>query len=174
MKREEWEDIPGLDGYFLISNFGRVKRLQYEMLYRNGAIYVKPEKIIKPAVLKIPNRYKKDYVYFLANRITLQGVRNNISVARLVYYCFVKTFDIGDQQKVILCRDGDNLNIRPSNLFLATLHDKAKRIFVRKRALSPLLKLSEASKQRRQANIIKKKSKKVTQYSSQGKKLKTF
>jgi hypothetical protein len=26
LEGEVWEDVPGLDGYFLISNFGRTKR----------------------------------------------------------------------------------------------------------------------------------------------------
>ena len=65
MKGEKWEDIPGLDGYFLISNFGRVKRLEYEMQYRNGKIYTQPEKIIRPIIVKQPNKSIGDHTYFL-------------------------------------------------------------------------------------------------------------
>src|SRR5689334_22254904 len=94
LEGEEWEDIPDLDGYFLISNFGRIKRQQYEMQYRNGAFYIKPEKIIKPQIVRQPNKFKKDYTYFLAGRVTLSGKRYNITVARMVYYCFVEQFDL--------------------------------------------------------------------------------
>ena len=28
IKGEEWEDVPGLDGVYLISNFGRIKSIR--------------------------------------------------------------------------------------------------------------------------------------------------
>src|SRR5271168_1659391 len=94
IRGESWEDIPGLDGYFVISNFGRVKRCMYETQYRNGAIYVKPEKIIKPMIVKQPNKFVGDSTAFLTTRITLSGKRHNFMVSRLVYYCFVQAFDL--------------------------------------------------------------------------------
>jgi len=48
---ERWKDIPGLEGYYIVSNRGRVKRLEYEMEYSNGALYTKPKKIIKPGII---------------------------------------------------------------------------------------------------------------------------
>jgi len=47
MKGEQWEDLPGLDGYFMISSYGRIKRHEYEMQYRDCAIYLKLEKNYK-------------------------------------------------------------------------------------------------------------------------------
>ena len=69
IKGEKWVDIPGFDGYYLLSNFGRVKRLKYEMQYRNGAIYTKPEKIIKPVIAEQYDKFVGDCVYFLTIRI---------------------------------------------------------------------------------------------------------
>ncbi|HUZ60670.1 MAG TPA: NUMOD4 domain-containing protein, partial [Hanamia sp.] len=66
---EKWKDILGLEGYFMVSNFGRVKRLEYEMTYRNGAIYIKPEKIIKPMIIRQKNKLKNDFTQFLVNRV---------------------------------------------------------------------------------------------------------
>lgn len=51
IKGERWKDIPGLEMYFKVSTYGRVKRLEYELTYSDGRIYVKPEKIIKPVVM---------------------------------------------------------------------------------------------------------------------------
>src|SRR5258707_264481 len=110
IKGEKWKNIPGLEGYFLISNFGRVRRLEYEMEYRNGAIYIKPEKIIKPILIKKPNRYKNDYTLFLTGRVTLEGIRHNFMLSRLVYYCFFERFDLADHATVIQFKDDDHFN----------------------------------------------------------------
>jgi hypothetical protein len=171
---EEWEDIPQLDGYFCISNLGRVKREAYEMQYRNGAIYLKPEKIIKPQIIRQLNKLKKDFTYFLTARVTLSGVRHTISIARMVYYCFVETFDLKDPNKLVICKDCNNFNIRPSNLQLITKSQKQKRAIVRKRFRSPLLDLSAEQRQIQRKAIVRKVSKQVSQYNMKGKKLRTF
>lgn len=174
IRGERWEDIPGLDGYFVISNYGRVKRLQYETEYKNGAIYTKPEKIIKPQIINQPNHYKGDRTFFLTNRVMLNGIRYNYSVARLVYYCFVSQFDVADQNIVIVCKDGDNFNIRPSNLQQLTRAEKQQRIVEQGRFSSPLLKLDEATRAAIRQSIYKTNSKQVSQYTLSGRKIKTF
>lgn len=171
---EEWEDIPGLDGYFRISNLGRIKRQQYEMQYRNGAIYIKPEKIIKPIIIKQPNKFKKDYTFFLSVTARVKGRRYNMMIARMVYYCFVKPFDLEDHNKVIICKDTDNFNICPSNLLLVTTSQKQQRTVERKRFKSPLLEMTEQDHLERLNALIKKTSKQVSQYSLKGKKIKTY
>ena len=171
---EEWEDIPGLDGYFLISNYGRIKRQEYEMQYRNGAIYMKPEKIIKPQIIRQPNKFKKDYTYFLAGRVTLSGRRFNLTLARMVYYCFVEPFDMEDQDIVIICRDADNFNIHPSNLEMATKSQRQLRTIARKRFKSPFLDMTEQDRLKQRKAILKTVSKQVTQYNLNGRKIKTY
>lgn len=171
---EEWEDIPGLDGYYCVSNFGRVKRTEYEMQYHNGAIYVKPEKIIKPDIRKALNKFIGDYVSFLTARVTLFGKRYNYTIARLVYHCFVTPFNMEDSRILVLTKDCDNFNIVPSNLFAATHEQKQKRIFQRSRAQSPLLDLPDALRQKIRKKIVQTKSKQITQYTKLGKKIKTF
>src|SRR5437016_3321940 len=121
IKGEKWKDIPDLDGYFVISNFGRIKRLEYETQYKNGAIYIKPEKIIKPALVKQPNRHMKDYTLFLTGRVVLNVIRHNFMLSRLVYHCFVEQIDLTDHTMVIRFKDDNHFNIRPSNLKKATL-----------------------------------------------------
>jgi len=65
LEGEVWEDVPGLDGYFLISNFGRIKRQQYDLQHPNGFVYMLPEKIIKPKIGKAANKFKNDYTYYI-------------------------------------------------------------------------------------------------------------
>ena len=174
LEGEWWEDIPGLDGYFLVSNLGRIKRQQYEMQYRNGAIYIKPDKIIKPHIVRQPNKFKKDYTYFLAGRVTLSGRRYNLTLARMVYYCFVEHFDLEDQDIVIICKDTDNFNIRPSNLEMATKVQKQQRTISRKRFKSPFLNMTEQDRLKQRKAILETVSKQVSQYSLNGRKVKTY
>ena len=174
IKDERWEDIPGTGGYYMVSNFARVKRLEYEMQYKNGAIYVKPEKIIKPSIVKAKNKFKNDYSYFLVNRIKLGGVRLNITLSRMVYHCFVEPFNLDDEKIVIICKDTDGVNVKPNNLMKATLSDRANRTVARGRMESTFKNLSKEHKEKQRAAIIKKVSKQVSQYSLKGKKIKTY
>src|SRR4051794_6414344 len=67
---EIWEDIPELDGYFLVSNFGRVKRQQYEMPDCRGTVRIDCEKIIAAKLGKANNKFKKDFTYYLMGKVT--------------------------------------------------------------------------------------------------------
>jgi hypothetical protein len=171
---ERWKDIPGLEGYFQVSSYGRVKRLEYEMTYKNGAVYVKTEQIIKPAIVKLPNRYKKDDTSFLVARVTLDGIRYNFTVARLVYHCFVSQFDMHDHSLFILAKDTDNFNLRPANLQISTRSDKQRRAVARNRFRSPLLDISQHVRDKTLRKIVASASKQVSQYTLLGRKIRTF
>lgn len=174
IRGEKWKDLPKLEGYYQISSYGRIKRLEYEMKYKNGAIYTKREKIIKPSIIHQSNKFKKDYTYFLTNRIILKKKRYNFTIARIVYYCFVERFNYADPSIVIICGDGDNFNIRASNLAKVTRSQKQQRIVKRKRFLSPFSNLSPKLREKQRQAIIRSVSKQVSQYDKQGKKIKTY
>lgn len=172
LKGERWKDIPGFEMYFKVSNYGRIKRLEYELEYSDGRLYIKPAKIIKPVLMKIPNRFVMDSVYFLRAAITLYKRKYNFSLARLVYHCFKASIKLDDPSVVILTKDGNGLNIKPSNLIKASLSEKQQRIFDLNRA-APLVVGNEAKK----LAIARSKlanNKQVTQYSTLGQKIKTF
>ena len=172
IKGEEWKDIPGLEMYAQISNYGRIKRLAYELEYNDGRIFFKPARVIKPVVMKVLNAFKKDHIFFLRATITLFKLKYNLSIARLVYHCFTEPIDLNDETIVILPKDRNGLNIKPSNLLKATLRQKQKRIFDLNRR-EPLVPNEEA----RERGIAKSKqtnNKEVTQYTMHGEKIKTF
>jgi len=173
IKGEIWKDIDGLQDYYQVSNYGRIKRLEYEMQYKNGAI-LKPQKIIKPAIVKQFNKFKNDYSCFLVNRVTFKNSRHNFSIARLVYYSFVGKFDIDDHNIVIICKDGNNFNIRPDNLKKGSVGEKQQRTVTRKRFKSPFLKLTKDDRKEIRKAIIKTLSKKVSQYSRDGILIRTY
>jgi hypothetical protein len=172
IKGEKWKDIPGLEMYAQVSNFGRIKRLTYELEYTDGRIFLKPEKIIKPVVMKIHNGFTNDHIFFLRATVTLFKQKNNFSIARLVYHCFKKPFDLHDESIVILAKDHNGLNIRPSNLIQASHSQKQKRIFDLNRSEPPTLDVIGRRKSIENSRLTNNKP--VTQYDLRGKKINTF
>jgi len=113
------------------------------MEYKNDAIYLKDEKIIKPTIIKQINKFKKDHTYFPTNRVIFNKRKHNFSIARIVYHCFVEQFNYEDSRIVIICKDGNNFNIRPANLRKVTNSQKQQRTVARKRFRSPYSNLSD-------------------------------
>ena len=174
IKGERWKDLPGLEGYFLISNYGRVKRCSYEMEYRNGAIYMKPAMIIKPSIVEHPNNFVGDTTHYLCARVTLSGSRYSFMIGRLVYYCFVQRFDLTDYDIQVVSKNGDNFDIHPSNLRAVTRSQKQQRIIARNRFRSPLLDMPEEIREKTRQKNIRSLQKEVSQYSLTGKKIGTY
>jgi hypothetical protein len=174
IKGELWKDIPNLKGYYMVSNIGRIKRLEYEMVYKNGTIYTKEDRIIKPQKAIATNKFINDVVEYLTIVITFNKIKYGFTLSRLVYYSFVEKFDLKDQTILILNKDCDGLNVLPTNLIKSTRSDKANRIVERGRMDSPLKYLSKEDREKQRRGIIESKSKVVTQYSLKGKKIKTY
>jgi hypothetical protein len=172
IKGEIWKDIPGLEFYFKISNYGRIKRLSYEQVYNDGRVYQRPERIIKPIIVELNNSFVEDKIYFVRNRVILNKQVYDFSIARLLYHYFIASINLDDQSIIILTKDGNGLNLKLSNLKIASLHEKQKRIYEKKRNL-PYTFDEEA----RQRGIIKSRlahNKQITQYDLNGKKIETF
>jgi hypothetical protein len=116
MQGERWKDIPGLEGRFAVSNYGRVKSHFHKRHYGNGVLRARHGKIIKLTLVKNPSKAKGDKNVFLAVNLTLSKKRYYFTIARLVYYSFVEPMDLADGTGLIITVDGDDLNIRPENL----------------------------------------------------------
>ncbi|MFT3705486.1 MAG: NUMOD4 domain-containing protein [Agriterribacter sp.] len=174
IKGEKWKDIPALEGYYKVSNFGRIKRLPYEMQYKNGAIYLKEERIIKPMIIKKRNTVKNDFASFLCNRVIFNKVKYNFTLSRLVYSCFVKHLNADDKTVVVICKDGDNFNIKPSNLKLVSISQKQQRIVDTNRFFTPFADLSPENREKQRQALNEALRKPVEQYTLKGKRIKTY
>lgn len=81
---EIWKDIEGYEGYYQVSNYGRVKQLEvYTNLHGKG--YTRKEKIKKLSETK-PNSY-------LIVGLTKNGKRETFLVHRLVARAFVENYN---------------------------------------------------------------------------------
>jgi hypothetical protein len=170
---EKWKWIPWLEGYYRISNFGRVRRESFEITMSNGYQRTVQEKILSTELNKIPNHYIGDLVYALRARVLREGIDYSISIARLTYYCFKRKFDLNDKDLVVLTLDGDGRNIRLDNLVLVNTSQKQQRIFDRKRSKKPIIYSYDefTSGLKTSANVN---CRQVTQYSMEGKKIRTY
>lgn len=77
---EIWKDIQGYDGYYQVSNFGRVKSLSRNVFCGMG-YYIKKEKILKQSLTN--NGYLKVFLYF-------ENISEQFLVHRLVATAFVE------------------------------------------------------------------------------------
>jgi hypothetical protein len=77
--QEVWKDIPGYEGYYQVSNFGRVKSLPRKV-YNRGGFHVSKEKILK-------QQLRKDRYYNI--HLLKEGVKKIFFVHRLVALAFI-------------------------------------------------------------------------------------
>lgn len=126
---EKWKDIPGLEGYFKISNLGRVKRLSFSLATKAGWSRLYDEKIAGLNTFQEFNKSKQDYKIHLTAYVGLNNVQHSISIGRLVYYCFVKKFDLSNKGLLVTYKDGNGLNVVPKNLELVDGIKMQKRAF---------------------------------------------
>jgi NUMOD4 motif/NUMOD1 domain len=174
LKGERWNDIPFLDGLYYISNFGRVKREARDVYTSDGKVMHFPERIIRCYPDICLNKSVGDKVYHLAASLTVDGRRYKFSVARIVYYSFVKEFNLDDTNQIVYAKDGNGKNIRPSNLKLSNLSGRAKRIFKRGRLIKDIESTYEEYIRTKSLKSQNPACKQVCQYTSNGIYLQTF
>lgn len=174
LKGEIWVDIPGLDGAYQVSCFGRVKRLKREVLDARGYLRQLQEQILTADIHQMQNKGIGDEITHLNVSVLYEGKKTKFSIGRMVYYCFVKPFTLEDHSLVVCPKDGDGKNIRPSNLMLVDIARKQQRIFERNR-MQMIRK--NAYKEYLESGSVKSSDPaciQVSQYSMKGKYLRTF
>ena len=169
---ERWEDVPGLDGCFQVSTFGRIKRNAREQLYPNGVIRKIPEKIILPRVAKTYNKHVRDHVYQCHAHLCLDGTKHYLPIRRLVYHCFIKPFPLEDLSMCIVSRRGNGLDISPDNLEMIRRIDKTARVYAKQRMVS--IFQQEHYRHKGLLASMDKSGRQVSQYDSKGKRINTF
>jgi hypothetical protein len=115
-----------------------------------------------------------DDVYFLRAKIWHTGIVFRYSIARIVYYCFVRKFELSNKYKVILPIDGNGKNIVLQNLALVDIRRKQQRIFERKRLKREFVYAYDEFLEIGSEKASNPYCRQVSQYTMNGKKLKTF
>ena len=133
LKGELWDDIPSLDGAYEVSNFGRVKSKKRYVERGNNRGYWVKERIIKPRVSIQRVSGDTRSLYRLSVTISFEGKKRSIPIARMVYYLFIKKFDMSDRKLVVSMKDEDSLNICPQNLILTSPSNNIKKAYEKNR-----------------------------------------
>lgn len=106
---EVWKPIPGFEDSHLVSNKGRVKHLSGWTSGKKK--FFMHDKILSQTLTQHKNKTWSFYVT-LFNR----EKKVRITIVRLLYYCFVKKYDIYGKTKVVANQNESLLDIDISNL----------------------------------------------------------
>jgi hypothetical protein len=112
MKGERWKPVEGLEGAFLVSNFGRVKG---QPRFKQGRTHVWTKGTVKRL---IPDGKPDKLTSCLLVQLTKSGKKYQQSVARLVYCHFVKKINLDDKSIRIGYKNGKCYDVNWKNLFI--------------------------------------------------------
>lgn len=118
MEGEEWKDIPQFDGYYSVSNYGRIWALPRPVNSITGQHYYTKERIRKQYLDKSYNHYINEYTEQLFISLRYGEISYRFKVSRLVYELFVGPLNPNDERQLVIHKDGDNCNNRFDNLAL--------------------------------------------------------
>ncbi|MCW5929792.1 MAG: hypothetical protein KIT80_22925 [Chitinophagaceae bacterium] len=173
IKGEIWKEIPGLDGCYLVSNFGRVKALPRFVINSNAYKgYWTKERIMAQTVSSVRiNRHTKQLVRFLNIIIRYENHSFPFTVARLVYNLFIEEINLDKAEVFIKYKDGNGLNCQSSNLLKATRGENIKICYEKGQIVAPYLEDPSRFKNFI-ASVVQ--GKPVCQYNNKGMLLKTY
>lgn len=132
---EQWKPIHSNDHY-AVSNYGRIKSFARLSKMGQGRTKLLPEKILKLFISKSLNKYLNQLIPHVFTRLSKHGIKQSISISRLVYFHFVEEFNMDDLTLVVSHKDGDPLHLFQTNLELLTISEQKFKMFRNKRAES--------------------------------------
>ncbi len=110
MKKEFWKDVKGYEGYYQVSNLGRVKSLKRKQTFSDGRIFTIKERILKPVM----NNY--DYYGIGLHK---ECETRNFQIHQLVAICFLNHKPNGNKM-VVNHINFNRVDNRLSNLEIIT------------------------------------------------------
>jgi hypothetical protein len=176
LKGEEWREIPYTEGYFLISNFGRIKALARYIERKNASFgFWTKDKILSQSCSRQMNRYKGDYTFGMRVCYQFNGQKFSTMARRLVYEVFVKPLTREKMEgKYVYPKDGDGLNSHASNLGLATKSEMRKKELLKDRYIPPAFVIDQEKNRQHLLRMNRTKRRPVQQYNLAGKLLSVF
>ena len=141
MKVEEWKDVIGFEGLYMVSNLGRVKSLERIIVYSDGRKYKYPEKILRQTINKGYKQVK------LSNNSKVVTKK----VHRLVAEAFLKNENSYPQ---VNHKDECTINNNVDNLEWCTQKDNVRHGTCQQRRIEKVSK-GKIIQYDKQGNIIK-------------------
>lgn len=154
IRGEKWKDIPGFEGLYQLSNYGRLKSLDrwVDMGTRDN---FRPGRIIKlRKTVSISNGSK--LFADLQMKLHKDKKRYYFSVGRFVYYLFVASFNFEYHSYIVTRKDGNAHNLSYKNLQLRSISEVAVEGFVTKKRKSKFqLQIKQVNQYSNEGEFIK-------------------
>ncbi len=176
IKGEQWREVSGTEGYFLISNFGRIKAASRYIKRKNTQVgFWTKEKILSQYCTKNRNHYKNDYTFGMVATYQLNKKKFRSMVRRLVYEEFIQPYAKEKlNKKIVYNKDGNGLNNHVSNLALTTKSELRIIELKKNRYIPPAFKVDPKKNRKHLLKMNRSKRRKVKQYRLDGKLIKQF
>ena len=179
LRGEEWKEIPGTEGYYQISNYGRVKSMPrlievYIPKQQRSITYYTKEKILTVKVLEHWNSIINKPYYDCGVSIRIGGKERRYQIGRLVYHAFIKAIDFETDQLMIMHKDENGLNNYYRNLVAGLRSAVTQRSYNKKRHISPFALKSEKEMKQISRRAVISRQKPVIQFSLKGKRIKRY
>jgi NUMOD4 motif len=127
LRGEIWKDITGYEGYYMVSNLGRVKSLDRTIPHpRLGRQFVKG-RMLKQKAVKDFNKITGDAMVSLQVSLALENVMHFYNVRRLVYSAFTRKINFKKDGLYVINKDGNGYNNLVANLQAVTRSFKQRR-----------------------------------------------
>lgn len=146
IKGEIWKDIAGFEGYYKVSNFGRVKSLDRVIPHpRLGTQFVKGQ-LLSQSVARNRNIVTGEPMIDLRVTLALENVQYYFNTRRIIYSTFIKKINYQKDGLYVVNKNGDGFDCRVKNLGLVTKSEKQVRAIARGRVDFTFLKTIDRSK----------------------------
>jgi len=121
-QKEQWKDIPGYEGYYQVSNLGRVKSLDRRIVNTKGKIENRKGMILKQTNVCLGKKTERNY---FVCRLSKEGKSNKFYIHQLVVMGFLKMSS--DHKLVVDHIDNNSLNNNIENLQLITQRENSSK-----------------------------------------------
>lgn len=105
---ERWLPVVGYEGFYEVSNLGRVRSVDRQIRHRDGSLHMYPSRVLKPSVTT------NGYAYI---SVSVNKAQRSVAVHRLVATAFLGPAPDGME---VCHRNGDELDNRSENLRYGT------------------------------------------------------
>jgi len=168
LKGEQWREIPHTEGYYQVSNYGRVKALA-RTIERNGHSRRIKERMLRQRVSVMRNNYRRDFKLGLIVTYQFENHRQVAMVRRLVYAAFVEPLTGKKLEgKLVYPLDGNGLNNHVTNLGIASRSLLRKMELEKDRYLPPAYLVDPSKNRKHLLKLNRKKRIRIKQYSLEG------
>ncbi|WP_288457350.1 NUMOD4 domain-containing protein [uncultured Chryseobacterium sp.] len=118
---EQWKPIPGIGDQFLLSNKGRIKRLNTWTTQTKNKIF------LKERIISLSASIYSEKSFSLHTNVYYNRKKINIRINKLLYYCFVEEFDLDDKKLGVINQSEPLWDIDITKLSLHSVYFFLKR-----------------------------------------------